>query len=62
MVNEGVHRPQLEIHVECLLFSFLPIIQLELNDVVKTWNKRQVKQSSSSPGEKQTYYIICQRQ
>ena len=52
MVNEGVHRPQLETHLECLLFCFLPIIQLELNDVVKTWNMRQVRQSSSSPGGK----------
>ena len=50
MVNEGVRRPQLETHVECLLFCFLPMIQLELNDVVKTWNIRQVRQSSSSPG------------
>ena len=59
MVNEGVHRPQLETHVKCLLFSFLPIIQLELNDVVKTWNMRQVRQSSSSPGGKPDilYYL-----
>ena len=52
MVNEGVHRPQLETHVEYLLFCFLPITQLELNDVVKTWKMRQVRQPSSSSGGK----------
>ena len=36
MVNEGVHRPQLAAHVHCLLLCFLPIIKVELNDVVKT--------------------------
>ena len=39
MVNEGVHRPQLETHVECLLFCFLPIIQLELNDVSSSFER-----------------------
>ena len=38
MVSEGVHLPQLEFHIECLLFCLLPIIQLELNHVVKAWN------------------------
>ena len=38
---EGVHRPQPEACVECLLFCFLAITQLELNDVVTTCHMRQ---------------------
>ena len=35
IVNEGVYHSQLKTHAECLLFWLLPIIQLEVNDVVK---------------------------
>ena len=58
MVNKGVHRPQLETHVECFLFCFLPIIHLELNDAVKTWKRRPLRQSSSSPGGKPDIYYL----
>ena len=47
MANEGVHHPQIETQVKCLLFLFLQIIQLELNYVAKSWNMGQVRQSSN---------------
>ena len=54
MVNEEV---QLETHVECVLFCFLPIIQLELNDVVKTWNMSQSDNHLVHLEGNQTYYL-----
>lgn len=50
MVNRGIFRPPLETHKVCLLFSFLPIFQAELNKFMKTWNMRTVCQSASAPG------------
>ena len=39
-------------HQECLLFCFIPIIQLELNLFLKTWNSRHIRQSAAAPGGK----------
>ena len=52
MVENGLFRPQMSTHQECLLFCFLPILQVELNLFLKTWNTRQVRQSAAAPGGK----------
>ena len=52
MVNQGIYRPHLETHQECLLFCFLAIIQAELNDFSRTWNTRFVRKSANAPGGK----------
>ena len=50
MCNEGLYLPHLEIHQEVLLFVFLPIIEKEINEFVRTWNARVVRQSAAAPG------------
>lgn len=50
MVDMNFYRPKLETHQECLLFVFLPVIQVEINDFMRTWNMRSIRQSSSDPG------------
>ena len=52
MFREGLYQPHLNTHVEVLIFIFLPIIQTELNEFARTWNSRNVRQSSSAPGGK----------
>ena len=36
----------------CAILFFWPIIRAELNEVVQTWNLRQVQQSTAAPGGK----------
>ena len=52
MFHDGIYRADLETHKETLIFCFLPVVQKELNEVVQTWNARNVRQSSSAPGGK----------
>ena len=47
-----MYRADLETHKKTLIFCFLPVIQKESNEVVQTWNARNVRQSSSAPGGK----------
>lgn len=50
MVSHHIYKPSNEFHQEALLFAFLPVIQLELNESLKVWNARNIRQSSSAPG------------
>ena len=52
MFHDGIYRADLETLKETLIFCFLPVVQKELNEVVQTWNARNVRQSSSAPGGK----------
>lgn len=50
MVKDKIYCPSNEIHVELLLYCFMPIIQYELNQFAKVWNARNVRKSSAAPG------------
>ena len=52
MTKSGLYHPDVMAHQELLLFCFLPVIQLELNDFFTTWNSRNVRKSASGPGGK----------
>ena len=52
MLKTGLFKPSLEMHQELLLFCFMPVIQAELNDFVRVWNLRNVRQSAAGPGGK----------
>jgi hypothetical protein len=52
MEKDGLYNGNLETHKELLLFSFLPVVQSELNHMVETWNRRQVRQSAVGPAGK----------
>ena len=52
MVKDGVYKPQSNIHQEALLFCFRPVLQCELNELMRTWNARNVGQSAEAPDGK----------
>ena len=52
MVKDSVYKPQSNIHQEALLFCFRPVLQCELNEFMRTWNARNVRQSAEAPGRK----------
>ena len=33
------------------MFSFMPVIQAQLNDFVRIWNIQEIRKSSTSPGD-----------
>ena len=45
-----IFNPGCQFHRKALIFSFLPVIQAQLNDFVRTWNIREIRKSSTSPG------------
>jgi len=50
MVKQHIYLPSNIFHTEAFIFSFMPVIQLELNQSLKMWNARNVRQSSRTPG------------
>ena len=50
MVNDLIHKSACPFHKEVLLFCFMPVIQAELNEWLRCWNTRRVRQSASAPG------------
>ena len=50
MIRERIHNPANRFHKELLLFCFMPVIQLELNQSLRIWNSRSIRQSATAPG------------
>ena len=50
MVNMKLYVPSRVSHQEVMLFCFLPVLQAEMNDFVRLWNTRFVRQSAAAPG------------
>ena len=50
MIDRHIFLPANVFHQAALLYSFLPVIQVQLNEVVSLWNRRNIRQSSSAPG------------
>ena len=50
MINADLHKPSSAIHREVLVSSFIPVIQAELNEFMRTWNCRNIRKSAEAPG------------
>ena len=50
LIKCRIHNPGSEFHREAFIFSFMLVIQAELNDFVRIWNIRKIRKSSTSPG------------
>ena len=50
-----------QFHREVLIFSFMPVIQAQLNGFVCIWNIREIRKSSTSPGG-QKYFLMLHLQ
>ena len=61
MRDEGVFRDHDPIHVECLRFCFMPLIQEELHKVAKHWNLHNIRPShnvESPSGRPDVLYFV----
>ena len=61
MRDEGVFRDHDPIHVECLRFCFMPLIQEELHKVAKHWNLLSIRPShnvESPSGRPDVLYFV----
>lgn len=62
--DTGLYDDSDNFQVECLRFCFMPLIQTELNDVVKNWNLHQIRPSKnreSPPGKPDVLYFLPER-
>ena len=50
LIKWKTFNPGSQFHSEGLIFSFMPVIQAQLNDFVRIWNIRKIRKSSTSPG------------
>ena len=50
LIKCRIYNPGSEFHREALIFSFMPVIQAQLDDFVYIWNIRKIRRSSTSPG------------
>ena len=50
LIKSKNFNPGSQFHREALIFSFMPVIQAQLNDFVRIWNIRKIRKSSTSPG------------
>ena len=50
MISTNLHKPSSGIHRDVFVFSFIPIIQAELNEFMRTWNCRNIRKSAEAPG------------
>ena len=50
LIKCRIFNPGSEFHREAVIFSFMPVIQAQLNDFVRIWNVREIWKSSTSPG------------
>ena len=50
MINTNLHKPSSTIHRKVLVSSFVPVIQVELNEFMRTWNCRNIRKSAKAPG------------
>ena len=49
MISTNLHKPSSATHREVLVFTFIPVIQAELNEFMRTWNRRNVRKSAEAP-------------
>ena len=50
LIKCRIFNPGCQFHREALIFSFMPVIRAQLNDFVRIWNIREIRQSSTSLG------------
>ena len=50
MIKCSIYNPGSDFHREALIFSFMPVIQAQLNDFVCIWNIREIRKCSTSSG------------
>ena len=50
MIRCRLHKPSCPLHKEVLLFSFMPVLQVQLNECMRLWNTRHIRQSATAPG------------
>ena len=50
MIGTNLRKPSSAIHREVFAFSFIPVIQADLNDFMRTWNCRNIRKSAKAPG------------
>ena len=50
LIKCRIYNPGSEFHREALTFSFMLIIQVQLNDFVRIWNLQKIRKPSTSPG------------
>ena len=50
LIKCRIYNPGSEFHRKPLIFSFMSVIQAQLNDFVRIWNIRKIRKSSTSPG------------
>ena len=61
MQDSGTFDDSDPLHVECLRFCFMRLIQNELNNVVKRWNLHRIRPSNnreSPPGKPDVLYYL----
>ena len=50
MINANLDKPSSAIYREVLVVCFIPVIQTELNEFMRTWNCRNIRKSEEAPG------------
>ena len=50
LIKYRIFNPGCQFHRLALIFSFVLVIQAQLNDFVRVWNFREIRKSSTSPG------------
>ena len=50
LIKCRIYNPGSEFHRKPLIFSFMSVIQAQLNDFVRIWNIWEISKSSTSPG------------
>lgn len=59
--EQGLYDDSDPIHVQCMLYCFIPILRAELNLVMKLWNTHRIRASSnreSPPGRPDVLYSM----
>ena len=59
MTTEGLFDSSNEVHLQCIRFCFLPILQKELHDTVELWNNHYIRASKNGeciPGRPDVLY------
>ena len=57
----GLYSDNNPLHVECLRFAFVPLLQQELNRVAQHWNLHKIRPSlnqESPPGQPDILYFL----
>ena len=62
LIKCRIYNPGSEFHREALTFSFMLIIQVQLNDFVRIWNLQKIRKSSTSPGGVPEIFLLLHLQ